>query len=856
MHRQLLSSTEDMLHFFSAALERIGSGVILFDEQNTILYLNRAMETISGWPREEMLGRNLGQLAPPSMRERYDTRLYPEASNRVQELALAPHDIQLVRKDGSHCWISVTLSHVSSGGRDIHMALISDVTARRQAQERERLLSLGFDETQSAVLITDAQAHVVYPNKGFRRLFGFLDSELLGRYVPTLLAPDDHSGEQMAGYMTRLMSGQSIRADERLYRKDGQPLWCSVTINPIFDDYGKLVNMVVVLTDITRTKVHEVLQHRMLDAMVREVPTAEIMQMMCEEVEKIAPQVTCSVLRVEDGRLRTLAAPSLPEAYSKLVDGTPVGPHSGSCGTAAHCGETVVARDIASDPNWEGVSHLALQYGLAACWSTPIKSSDGRVLGTFAFYYRQPMEPDSFHRRLVEVIVHLCALALEREEARNRIRRLAFYDDLTGLPNRSLLHARADQAISAAGHTHQSLAVLFIDLDRFKQVNDSFGHPGGDELLRVVARRLQEQTGPMDIVGRLSGDEFVVVLNGCDAQAADEHSERLLRALGEPLQLGEMEIRPSASIGISVFPHDGTSMETLLHRADMAMYQAKHSGRNLARFYSCEMDQSAQERLALENALREALALGQLQLHYQPQIDLHDGRLHSVEALARWHHPRLGNVPPVRFIPLAEETGLIGDLGQWALHEACHQLADWREDGLEVPSVSVNLSPTNFHSPALAEMISRILHEHGLSASDLILEITEDVLLDADPVTLQTLRKVHALGVRLSMDDFGTGYSSLSYLRQLPISELKLDRSFVNGIERDSVASALTQAIAHIGQSLHLKVVAEGVESSEQLRLLGEQGYHIAQGFHFTPALPAPALAQWVREHLPATVEG
>jgi EAL domain-containing protein (putative c-di-GMP-specific phosphodiesterase class I) len=326
--------------------------------------------------------------------------------------------------------------------------------------------------------------------------------------------------------------------------------------------------------------------------------------------------------------------------------------------------------------------------------------------------------------------------------------------------------------------------------------------------------------------------------------------------LGEPLQLGEMEIRPSASIGISVFPHDGTSMETLLHRADMAMYQAKHSGRNLARFYSCEMDQSAQERLALENALREALALGQLQLHYQPQIDLHDGRLHSVEALARWHHPRLGNVPPVRFIPLAEETGLIGDLGQWALHEACHQLADWREDGLEVPSVSVNLSPTNFHSPALAEMISRILHEHGLSASDLILEITEDVLLDADPVTLQTLRKVHALGVRLSMDDFGTGYSSLSYLRQLPISELKLDRSFVNGIERDSVASALTQAIAHIGQSLHLKVVAEGVESSEQLRLLGEQGYHIAQGFHFTPALPAPALAQWVREHLPAMVEG
>ena len=211
-------------------------------------------------------------------------------------------------------------------------------------------------------------------------------------------------------------------------------------------------------------------------------------------------------------------------------------------------------------------------------------------------------------------------------------------------------------------------------------------------------------------------------------------------------------------------------------------------------------------------------------------------------------------MPPIRFIPLAEEAGLIGDLGQWALHEACRQLASWRQEGLEVPSVSVNLSPTNFHNAALPDTISQILQHESLSAGDLTLEITEDVLLDGDPITLQTLRQVHALGVRLSMDDFGTGYSSLSYLRQLPISELKLDRSFVRGIEADKVASALTQAIAHIGQSLQLKVVAEGVESLEQLRLLGAQGYEIAQGFHFTPALPAPALADWVREHLPVAV--
>lgn len=850
MGRQLLSSTEDMLHFFSAALERIGSGVILFNERNTILYINRAMETISGWPRAEVLGQNLGMLAPPTMRERYDTQLYPGASNRVQELTEAPHDIQLIRKDGSACWINVNLSRISNDGRDIQLALVSDVTAKRQAKERERLLSLGFDETQSAVLITDAEGHIVHLNKGFRRLFGFRDSEALGHYVPSLLAPGRYSVEQMAAYTARLMSGRPIRADERLFRKDGLPLWCSVSTNPIIDDYGALENLVIVLTDITPTKMHEVLHQRMLEAMVREVPTVEIMAMMCREVEKIAPQVLCSVLRVEDGRLRTLAAPSLPEAYNRLVDGILIGPHTGSCGTAAHTGQPVITRDIATDPNWEGISHLALQYGLAACWSTPIKASDGRVLGTFAFYYGEPTEPDSLQRRLVEVIVHLCALALEREETRQRLRRLSFYDELTGLPNRNLLHAQADQTLSAASHDHQSLAVLFIDLDRFKQVNESLGHLCGDELLRSVARRLQDQCGPLDIVGRLSGDEFVAVRHRCDAMGAAERADRMLRALGQPLRVGGVDLRPSASIGISLFPHDGSNMETLLHHADMAMYQAKQNGRSHA-FYSSEMDHSAQERLALETALHEALSEGQLQLHYQPQIDIRTGRLHGVEALTRWKHPRLGAITPERFIPLAEEAGLIDMLSQWVLREACRQLAAWRREGLVVPMASVNLSPTNFHNPELPGMIEQILRGQSLSASDLTLEITEDMLLNAAPATLQTVQQVHALGVRLSMDDFGTGYSSLSYLRQLPIDELKLDRSFVQGIEHDSVARALTQAIAHIGQSLKLKVVAEGVETSEQLRLLGDQGYHIAQGFLFTPALPASELAEWVRGNLP-----
>ncbi|MGV8959736.1 MAG: EAL domain-containing protein [Stenotrophomonas sp.] len=852
MNGQQTSPVGDISRLFSAALEQIDDGVILFDDENRILHFNRAMEGISGWPRAEVLGLNIGLLAPPAMRDRYDTRLHPGTGNRVHTLLTRPREVQLIRKDGQMCWISVSLSQLHTDEqRRVNMCFIRDVTAQRQQKERTRLLSLGFDETDSAVLITDGEGRIVHFNKGFAQMLGLDPGEdaVLGQPALPLLQRRDHVPERLPQYLARLRAGEHIRSDERVYTCDGTPLWCSITTNPIFDDYGALVNLVSVLTDITHSKIHEVLQNRMLDAMVREVPTADIMLLLCREVEHIAPQVIASVLRIDaEGRLRTLAGPSLPQAYSEAIDGLRIGPRVGSCGTAAWCGETVVASDIASDPNWEGIRHLALDHGLAACWSTPIKSSDGRVLGTFAFYYRQPHAPDPFHQLLVEVSVHLCALTLEREESRSRIRKLAFYDDLTGLPNRSLLHAQADQAITAARNAGNALAVLFIDLDRFKQVNDSLGHPAGDELLRTIAERLQEEAGPQDIVGRLSGDEFVVVLAPCNAQSAGERTERIQRRLSRSLALADIALRPSASIGISVFPHDGHDMETLLHRADMAMYQAKHSGRNGFRFFSHEMDKVAQERLALEAALREALENGSLQLYYQPQINLHDHSLHSVEALARWQHPTLGEISPIRFIALAEECGLIADLDQWAMRTACRQLARWRREGLAVPAISVNLSPTNFHNLDLPQQIARILQAESLAPVDLTVEITEDVLLDTNPATLCTLEAVHALGVRLSMDDFGTGYSSLSYLRQLPINELKLDRSFVRDIEHDQVAIALTRAILHIGHSLQLDVVAEGVESPEQLRLLGEQGYAVVQGFHFTPALPADQLPGWLQQ--------
>ncbi|GAB3389163.1 putative bifunctional diguanylate cyclase/phosphodiesterase [Azotobacter armeniacus] len=503
--------------------------------------------------------------------------------------------------------------------------------------------------------------------------------------------------------------------------------------------------------------------------------------------------------------------------------------------------------------------------GRSASGRYPYASADGRCLWLEATYI--PLLDASGHlKRIVKIAIDVSAqaereeaerqhcrlLILEREESHNRFRQLAFYDTLTGLPNRSLLLVQAGQAIARAKRNRTALNVLFFDLDRFKQVNDTLGHPAGDAMLRIVAQRLRGELRAADIVGRLSGDEFVVVLTDCDPRQTAETIRRIQKQLSAPCQIAGATLMPSASIGISQFPDNGEDIETLLHYADLAMYQAKSNGRGQFSFFSEEMNRQAQERRTLEAALREALQQQLLQLHYQPQIDLKSGRLCGVEALARWTHPQLGSIPPSRFIPLAEECGLVGELDRWALEEACRQLAAWREAGLEVPAVSVNLSSNSFHNLELPRQIADTLQHHVLQPADLNLEITQDVLRGGNPNKLKTLHAVQAMDIGLTVDDFGTGYSCLGYLRHLPIRALKLDRSFVRDLEHDEITRALTEAAMRIGDSLRIAVFAEGVESEEQRRLLTHRGYQVAQGFLLSRPLSADRLADWLRERRPA----
>lgn len=427
----------------------------------------------------------------------------------------------------------------------------------------------------------------------------------------------------------------------------------------------------------------------------------------------------------------------------------------------------------------------------------------------------------------------------ERKLAEARINHLAFYDALTGLPNRALCQDRLQQAISAAARHGGELAAIFIDLDMFKQINDSLGHAAGDRLLQETARRLQACMRGSDTVARLGSDEFVVIMDGAMEGGINMLAQRLLGALREPFTIDGRVLHITGSLGMALYPRDGGNAHALLCNADVAMSRAKEQGRDNARFYTEEMNRKAQERFALEEDLRRALAQDEFVLHYQPRVDLHSGEITGLEALARWQHPEKGLVAPDIFIPVAEETGLILPLGEWVLREACTQAKAWEKAMGKPVSVAVNLSARQFRQVNLIERVFAILNETGLSPACLELEITESMVMNQAEEVVATLTRLHGLGVRLAIDDFGTGYSSLNYLKRFPVHVLKIDKSFVDGVPSDPGDTTIVTTIISMAHDMKLKVVAEGVESEAQLAFLRARGCDEMQGYFFSRPLPA-----------------
>ena len=449
--------------------------------------------------------------------------------------------------------------------------------------------------------------------------------------------------------------------------------------------------------------------------------------------------------------------------------------------------------------------------------------------------------------------VQLAQQVREREVAAERIEFLAYYDALTGLPNRSLFVSLLEQGVAQAKRCDQRLAVLAIDLDRFSQINDTLGHDAGDLLLKEIPERLKGCLRPSDAVARLGSDRFVVMLTDAGREnRAARVAEKILLAISRSVTLNAVEFRITACVGISMFPDHGTDERDLLKHADMAMSRAKEDGRNLFRFYNDQLGANSLERLTLESSLRHALEHNEFRLHYQPKIDLKGGSIAGVEALLRWQHPELGTVSPAKFIPIAEESGLIVPIGEWVLRVACAQHALWRQAGICAPSIAVNLSPRQFGDELLLETIESILAETAMPADQLQLEITESSLMQNPKAALETLTALKRIGVRLAIDDFGTGYSSLSNLKFFPIDTIKVDRSFVRNLPDDTDDTGIMDAIITMGRTLGMTVVAEGVETREQAEFLRAHGCDQFQGFYFSKAVPADEVAAMLHEASPA----
>lgn len=576
------------------------------------------------------------------------------------------------------------------------------------------------------------------------------------------------------------------------------------------------------------------LQGEILEAVARGNALVEVADLLCRRVESLAPDVLCSILLVDaNGRIRPLAAPSLPAAYSLGLDGLAAGPKAGSCGTAAWRGEAVEVVDIAADPLWDDYRDAAIVHGLRACWSSPIKARDGRVIGTFAFYWRDRRGPGALERAIVERCVDLCAIAIEHDAVSSHVHRLAFHDAVTGLPNRSAFAEHAGGVLAALAGS-DGVNVAYVDLDDFKAVNDTLGHRLGDQLLRMVGERIAGCAGCGAYVARLGGDEFAILQTSNEPDADGRLlAGRIRDALEDPFDVDDQRLTIGASIGIARARAGEADVDELARRADMALYEAKAAGRRTHRFFDPGMDAIVQLRRGLKQDLRSAVDAGAFRLVYQPIVDLESGTTIAAEALLRWRHPSRGTVPPADFVPLAEEMGLITPLGDWVLREACAAAARWRS-GIKV---CVNLSPLQLRKPGFVLDVVSALGQSGLAPHRLDLEVTESALLASDLAKRTALNDLHDLGVRLSLDDFGTGYSSLQLLRAFPFDKIKIDMSFVRDIGIDADSEAIVRAVIRLARDLGIRTAAEGVETAAQYEWLARHRCSEVQGFHYSKPL-------------------